>query len=117
MKMYIACLITVALIFFAGLARDACAGSDRFQTGFHAELGAIAARTVVGTALGILGGMFGPGGPYPCGRPYSGWGYSTPYEEAYAREAARIRRERYYRWLRVQRAMGRRDARMDFGYR
>lgn len=94
-----------------------CISTRRFQTGFHLGLGMQAAQALVGTAVGVLGGITGsPGG---AGRSTHTWsrGFSaSPYEEAYARETARLERERYERWVRAERDRGRADARRQAGW-
>lgn len=96
---------------------SARAGSERFQTGFHRELGAMAARAAVGSTIGLLNGMFlGPGG---CAGPASSvrrGRYVSPYEQAYMRESMRIQMEQHTRWIRDQRNQGVMDARRDFGW-
>ena len=93
-----------------------CVSTRRFQSGFHMGLGMMAAQTAVNTAVGIVSGMVG-GGSTTVGSRSRVCGTASPYEEAYAREAARIERRRYQRWVRTQQARGAMDARMDYGYR
>lgn len=99
-------------------ASSGCISTRRFQTGFHMGLGMQAAQAMVGTAVGVLGGITGTRGGV--GRPPHGWSRgrsASPYEEAYARETARLERERYERWVRTERERGRADARRHAGWR
>jgi|GEM_PF-2923626 len=108
-------LLGVMVAFLA--VPSGCISTRRFQTGFHMGLGMQAAQALVGTAVGALNGVAGTGARgAACNR---GWGRAqvSPYEEAYVREAARLERERYLRWVRSERERGRADALRDAGWR
>lgn len=104
-------ILLVCLSFASG-----CISTRRFQTGFHMGLGMQAAQALVGTAVGALSGITGAGAR--TSRVSGGWGRScsSPYEEAYARETARLERERYERWVRAERERGKADARRHAGW-
>lgn len=104
-------LLLVSLTLTSG-----CVSTRRFQSGFHMGLGMMAAQTAVNTAVGIVSGIAGGGGRTAGLSSRIRRANGSPYEDAYAREAARLERERYRQWVRAQRAKGRMDARRDYGY-
>jgi hypothetical protein len=112
LRMALLGVLTVSLCITSG-----CISTRRFQTGFHLGLGMQAAQAVVGTAIGALGGITGSRGRVVGSNcAWSRDRYASPYEEAYAREAARLERERYNRWVRAEHERGRADARRHAGW-
>jgi len=111
-------LITAVVIISVGFATAASAtsSSEYIKQGALNEVGRIATHTAFAAVGSVFNGFgFAPYRGYGYGR--YGYVYGSPYENAYQQEMENLRRQEYYRQLRIEQERGRNNAYRDFyGY-